>query len=190
MKEGEAKEDKLQQDYQTRTISIDLVQPNDIAIVLPGGKVPADGVIVFGESEIDESLITGEPLPIHKNGDSVIGGSINGPHLIHIRVTKTGRKSQLQQIINLVKESQVNKAPVQRFSDYVAARFVPSVIMLAVVTFTVWAIICLTMHIDGLPMIFRQNENGKFLFVYNWQFQLLLLLVHVLWVWQRQLQLW
>lgn len=163
LKEGETKEDQLQQDYQTRTISIDLVQPNDIAIVLPGGKVPADGVIVFGESEIDESLITGEPLPIHKkNADSVIGGSINGPHLIHIRVTKTGRKSQLQQIINLVKDSQVNKAPVQRFSDYVAARFVPSVIMLAVVTFTVWAVICLTMHIDGLPMIFRQNENGKF----------------------------
>jgi len=145
LKESGAKEDKLQQDYQTRTISIDLVQPNDIAIVLPGGKVPADGVIVFGESEIDESLITGEPLPIHKkHGDSVIGGSINGPHLIHIKVTKTGRRSQLQQIINLVKESQVNKAPVQRFSDYVAARFVPSVI------------------IDGLPMIFRQNENGKF----------------------------
>ncbi|KAG5418545.1 CCC2 [Candida metapsilosis] len=155
--------DKLQQDYQTRTISIDLVQPNDIAIVLPGGKVPADGVIVFGESEIDESLITGEPLPIHKqNGDPVIGGSINGPHLIHIKVTKTGRKSQLQQIINLVKESQVNKAPVQRFSDYVAARFVPSVIMLAIATFTIWALVCATMHIDGLPMIFRQNENGKF----------------------------
>ncbi|CAL1217189.1 unnamed protein product [Candida parapsilosis] len=163
LKESGAKEDKLQQDYQTRTISIDLVQPNDIAIVLPGGKVPADGVIVFGESEIDESLITGEPLPIHKkHGDSVIGGSINGPHLIHIKVTKTGRRSQLQQIINLVKESQVNKAPVQRFSDYVAARFVPSVIILALVTFAVWAVICLTMHIDGLPMIFRQNENGKF----------------------------
>ncbi|KAI5967916.1 CCC2 [Candida margitis] len=163
LKESGGKEDKLQQDYQTRNVSIDLVQPNDIAIVLPGGKVPADGVIVFGESEIDESLITGEPLPIHKKyGDSVIGGSINGPHLIHIRVTKTGRKSQLQQIINLVKESQVNKAPVQRFSDYVAARFVPSVILLAIITFTVWAAVCLTMHIDGLPMIFRQNENGKF----------------------------
>ncbi|KAI5957752.1 CCC2 [Candida theae] len=163
MKEMDGNNDKLQQDYQTRTISIDLVQTNDIAIVLPGGKVPADGVIVFGESEIDESLITGEPLPIHKRkGDSVIGGSINGPHLIHLKVTKTGRKSQLQQIINLVKESQVKKAPVQRFSDYVAARFVPFVIMLAIVTFTVWAIVCSTMHTDGLPMIFRSNENGKF----------------------------
>ncbi|KAI5964102.1 CCC2 [Candida pseudojiufengensis] len=154
--------DKITQDFKTRNISIDLVQPNDIAIVLPGGKVPADGVIVFGESEIDESLITGEPLPVYKTkGDSVIGGSINGPHLIHMKVTTTGKKSQLHQIINLVKDSQVNKAPVQRFSDYIAARFVPAVMLLSIITFIIWSLICYNIHPDGLPMIFRKSENGK-----------------------------
>ena len=148
--------------YQTRSISIDLVQPNDIAIVLPGGKIPADGFIVFGETEVNESFLTGETLPIYKTrGDSVIGGSINGPHLIHIKVTKTGNKSQLQQIIKLVKDSQVNKAPVQRFSDAIAARFVPTIIFLAVSTFIIWSVICYNVHPDGLPMIFRKSENGK-----------------------------
>ncbi|CAI5759834.1 unnamed protein product [Candida verbasci] len=148
--------------YQTKTISIDLVQPNDIAMVLPGGKIPADGIIVFGETEIDESLITGEPLPIHKGkGDVVIGGSINGPYLIHLKITHTGKRSQLQQIINLVKDSQINKAPVQRFSDYIAARFVPSIIILSLITFTIWFIICYTLHPDKLPKVFQNEENGK-----------------------------
>ncbi|CAK9441661.1 uncharacterized protein LODBEIA_P55290 [Lodderomyces beijingensis] len=157
-------EKKISSDhYQTRCISIDLVQPNDIAIVLPGGKIPADGVVVFGETEVNESFITGEPLPIYKSkGDSVIGGTINGPHLIHIKVTNTGNKSQLQQIINLVKDSQVNKAPVQRFSDVIAARFVPSVMLLAAITFVIWLIICYSVHPDGLPKIFKKDENGKF----------------------------
>ncbi|KGU06177.1 heavy metal translocating P-type ATPase [Candida albicans L26] len=151
------------QEFPTRVISIDLVQPNDIAIVLPGGKVPADGEIVFGETEIDESLITGEPLPVYKKlKDKVIGGSINGPHLIHIKVTHTGKKSQLQQIINLVKESQVNKAPVQKFSDYIAARFVLFVLLLAIFTFILWMIICFTIHQDKLPKIFQNETNGKF----------------------------
>ncbi|RLV89124.1 Copper-transporting ATPase [Spathaspora sp. JA1] len=151
------------QDFATRTISIDLVQPNDIAIVLPGGKIPADGTIVFGETEIDESLITGESLPVHKQrGDPVIGGSINGPHLIHIQVSKTGKKSQLQQIINLVKDSQINKAPVQRYSDYLAARFIPTVILLSILTFVLWSIICYTLHPDKLPKIFIKDSNGKF----------------------------
>ncbi|KAG7665854.1 CCC2 [[Candida] subhashii] len=150
-------------DFATRTISIDLIQPNDIAIVLPGGKIPADGHIVFGETEVDESIITGESLPIHKRpSDPVIGGSLNGPHLIHIRVSRTGHKSQLQQIITLVKESQVNKAPVQRFSDYIAARFVPVVLALSLFTFIAWLITCNIVHIDNLPSIFKKDENGKF----------------------------
>lgn len=152
-------------DLPTRNIAIDLIEENDIAIVLPGGKVPADGVIVLGETEIDESLITGESLPVIKNkGDQVIGGSINGPDLIHIRVLRTGKKSQLQQIINLVKESQVNKAPVQRFADYIAARFVPTVLILATITFSFWIIVCYVTHKETatLPSIFQKEMNGKF----------------------------
>lgn len=150
-------------DFPVRHISIDLIQTDDIAIVLPGAKIPADGDIVYGESEIDESIITGESLPVFKQvGDQVIGGSINGPDLIHIRVVSSGKKSQLQQIINLVRESQVNKAPVQRFADTVAARFVPTVLMLAVLTFAFWAIICYCFDDETLPLLFNLNENGKY----------------------------
>lgn len=151
-------------DLKTKDISIDLIQTGDIAVVLAGGKIPADGVIVFGESEIDESIITGEAMPVYKTkGDSVIGGSINGPDVLHMRVTRSGKKSQLQQIISLVKDSQVNKAPVQRFADYVAARFVPSVLILASVTFAFWLFFCYFLYADSenLPMAFKKEENGK-----------------------------
>lgn len=150
-------------DFPTRAIPIDLIQTNDVAIVLPGGKVPADGQVVYGETEIDESIITGESLPVYKKeGDEVIGGSINGSELIHIRVLRSGKKSQLQQIISLVKNSQVNKAPVQRYADWIAARFVPTVIVLSSFTFMLWSIICIAIHDDKLPMVFSKDENGRF----------------------------
>lgn len=152
-------------DFPTRNIAIDLIEENDITIVLPGAKIPADGRVVFGQTEIDESIMTGESLPVVKcKGDNVIGGSINGPGVIHIRVLKTGKKSQLQQIINLVKDSQVNKAPVQRFADYIAARFVPSIIMLSAITFSFWIIICYVTHngSSSLPKLFQNDQNGKF----------------------------
>lgn len=148
-------------DLPTRNIPIDLIQTDDIAVVLPGGKVPADGILAYGETEIDESIITGEALPVHKRkGGSVIGGSINGPHLIHIRVTKAGKNSQLHQIINIVKESQVNKAPVQRMADYVAARFVPAVLALSAVTYIFWLVFCWSE--ENLPKAFAKEENGKY----------------------------
>lgn len=151
------------QDFATKTVSTDLLKPNDYSIVYPGGRIPADGEIVYGETEIDESLLTGEPLPVYKTvNDRVIGGSINGPFLIHIKVTHTGKDSQLQQIINLVKDTQVTKAPVQRFSDFVAARFVPCVLLLALFTFIAWMVACFTMHTEELPKIFREEVNGKF----------------------------
>lgn len=147
----------------TRNIGIDLLQVDDIALVMPGGKVPADGIIEYGNTEIDESIITGEqlPVPMHK-GDFVIGGSINGPHLIYIRVTGAGKNSQLHQIIDLVKESQIKKAPVQRFADYIAARFVAVVLILSTLTLLVWIIICLKVHGDKLPKAFLKEENGKY----------------------------
>ncbi|CCE78877.1 Piso0_000911 [Millerozyma farinosa CBS 7064] len=151
-------------DIPTKTISIDLVQENDIALVSPGGKVPADGVVVYGESEIDESIITGEQLPVYKTeNDNVIGGSINGPHVLHIRVTRTGNKSQLKQIISLVRDSQINKAPVQQYADYIAARFVPGIILLAFCTFMFWLLTCYVfIPEDSLPKIFMADVNGKF----------------------------
>lgn len=150
-------------DLPTRSIGIDLIQTGDIAVILPGGKIPADGKIVLGETEIDESFLTGESLPVFKSiGDDVIGGSVNGAGLIHIEVIHTGKNSQLQQIINLVKDSQINNAPIQGFADYVASRFVPSVLILATITFSVWTMLCFYLHSDKLPGVFSKEENGKF----------------------------
>lgn len=145
----------------TRTISIDLIEPNDVAVVAPGAKVPADGVVVFGETEIDESIITGELEPVYKKaGSGVIGGSINGTGVIYLRVTAAGKRSQLHQIIDVVKESQVKKAPVQRYADYVAAIFVVGVLVLAAATFVFWAT-CLTFFPGRVPAVFRTDENGS-----------------------------
>lgn len=146
-----------------RTIAIDLLQTDDIAFVLPGGKVPADGIVQYGTTEIDESVITGEAIPVAKSkGDTVIGGSINGPHMIYIKVTGAGKNSQLHQIIDIVKDSQVKKAPVQRFADYIAARFVMAVLVLSTTTFIVWMIISLRVLGDKLPKAFAMEENGKY----------------------------
>ncbi|EGV65974.1 Cu(2+)-transporting P-type ATPase [Yamadazyma tenuis] len=164
LRQEKAGETKLEEgeNFPTKTIEIDLVQKNDIAIVLPGAKVPADGEIIFGDSEIDESLLTGESLPVYKKvGDKVIGGSVNGPGLLHVQVTKIGKNSQLQKIIKLVKESQMSKAPVQRYSDYIASRFVPCILILAFLTFAFWVGFCF-MKSSPLPKVFQMEENGKF----------------------------
>lgn len=151
------------QDVQLQTIAIDLLQANDIAVILPGAKIPADGVIVYGESEIDESLLTGEAMPVHKrSGDNVVGGSINGPFLIHMRVTRAGRNSQLNQIIEIVKDSQTSKAPVQRYADYIAARFVFGVLLLAAITYAFWLLMCFFRMEDRLPMAFSKESAGKY----------------------------
>ncbi|GEQ70338.1 hypothetical protein JCM33374_g4014 [Metschnikowia sp. JCM 33374] len=161
---------KLSQDEKTEvmaevsatTIPIDLIQKNDIALVYPGGKIPADGHIIYGSTEVDESIITGESLPVHKKiGDTVIGGSINGPFLIYMQVSGAGKNSQLHQIINIVKESQVNKAPVQRYADYIAARFVAFVLCLSLATLLFW-VICSKFFESALPAAFTKEENGKY----------------------------
>lgn len=150
-------------DFATQTLAIDMIQQDDIAVVLPGSKIPADGSVVLGETEIDESIITGESLPVYKQlNDFVIGGSINGNHTIHIRVVRSGKRSQLQKIINLVKESQINKAPVQRHADYVASRFVPAVLAMSVTTLLVWFAVCYYRSEDRLPPLFSHEKNGKF----------------------------
>lgn len=162
LKAEKAGDDKASENFPTRNIEIDLVQRNDITVVLPGSKVPADGRVVFGGSEVDESLLTGESLPIYKKaGDTVIGGSVNGSGLLHVLVTKTGKNSQLQKVIKLVKDSQINKAPIQRYSDYVASKFVPVVLLLALSTFLFWFTICFFFP-KNLPVMFNKEENGKY----------------------------
>ncbi|XP_052158475.1 cation-transporting ATPase HMA5 [Oryza glaberrima] len=122
-----------------REIDALLVQPGDILKVLPGSKVPADGVVVWGTSHVNESMITGESASIPKEVSSaVIGGTMNLHGVLHIQGNKVGSETVLSQIISLVETAQMSKAPIQKFADYVASIFVPIVITLSIITFLVW----------------------------------------------------
>ena len=121
--------------------SIEDLVPNDIVIVRPGEKIPADGNILKGYSTIDESMITGESIPVEKNvGAKIIGGTINKTGSFEYSVTGTGENSVLGQIIKLVEDAQGSKAPIQRLADKVASVFVPVIIVIAVFTFLGWLI--------------------------------------------------
>lgn len=146
---------------ETRVISTDLLQPGDITVLLPGEKVPADGIVVSGESYVDESLITGESMPVTKTpGDSVICGSINGHGRMDIRVVQAGNDTKLAHIVQLVQSAQTSKTQVQRYADYIAGFFVPCVILLSLVTFLVWLVLSHSMHHP--PKVF-EGEEGKFM---------------------------
>jgi Cu+-exporting ATPase len=120
-------------------LPIDQVEVNDVVIVRPGEKIPVDGVVLSGQSAVDESLVTGESLPVDKGpGDEVIGATINKSGSFRLRATKVGRDSALAQIVRMVQEAQGSKAPIQRLVDRVASVFVPAVIVLAIVVFLAW----------------------------------------------------
>ena len=115
------------------------VQIGDLVIVRPGEKVPVDGVVREGASSVDESMLTGESLPVEKRaGDQVIGATLNKSGTFKFEATKVGKDTVLAQIIRLVEEAQGSKAPIQRMADYVASIFVPTVIGIAVVTLLIW----------------------------------------------------
>lgn len=120
-------------------ISIDMVVAGDLIRVRPGEKIPVDGVIVEGESAIDESMVTGESMPASKyKGDTVIGATMNKSGSFVYKATKVGKDTMLSQIIKLVEEAQGSKAPIQRLADIISSYFVPVVIMLAISTFVGW----------------------------------------------------
>ena len=120
-------------------IPIAEVQTGDVVIVRPGEKIPVDGTVLEGRSAVDESMITGESLPVEKQpGDSVIGATINRQGMLRFEATKVGKETALAQIIKLVEQAQGSRAPIQRVVDRVAAWFVPAVIGLALLTFIVW----------------------------------------------------
>ncbi|XP_050371629.1 copper-transporting ATPase RAN1 isoform X2 [Argentina anserina] len=122
-----------------REIDALLIQPGDTLKVLPGTKVPADGTVVWGSSYVNESMVTGEAIPVSKEVNSlVIGGTINLHGALHIQVTKVGSDTVLHQIINLVETAQMSKAPIQKFADFVASIFVPTVVALSLLTFLCW----------------------------------------------------
>lgn len=122
-------------------IPIEEVQSGDIVYVKPGEKVPVDGEIVEGQSALDESMLTGESVPVDKTvGDAVIGATINKNGFLKVKATKVGRDTALAQIIKVVEEAQGSKAPIQRLADQISGIFVPIVVGIAVVTFLIWYI--------------------------------------------------
>ncbi len=115
------------------------VQVGDIIQVKPGQKVPVDGVITSGQSTVDESMITGESMPVQKRvGDQVVGSTINGDGAIEFRATKVGNDTMLAQIVEMVKKAQTSHAPIQNLTDRISQIFVPAVLIIAIVTFAVW----------------------------------------------------
>ena len=120
-------------------IPIDEVQKGDMVIVKPGQKVPVDGIIVEGHSSLDESMVTGESMPVEKKkGDEVIGSTLNKQGSFVMKATKVGSETTLARIVKLIEEAQTKKAPIQRFADRISAYFVPVVIFIALLSFTIW----------------------------------------------------
>jgi Cu+-exporting ATPase len=140
-----------------KQIPTELVQVDDYVKVLPGDKIPADGVLVSGNSDVNESMLTGEASPITKLvGDQVLGGTVNGAGSFDMRVTKAGRDTALAQIVRMVEDAQTSKAPIQAFADRVAGYFVPAVISLGLVTFALWMIVVHFQLISPLPHVFSE----------------------------------
>ncbi|MBL7665177.1 MAG: copper-translocating P-type ATPase [Bacteriovoracaceae bacterium] len=122
-------------DGMEKQLSIENLSLKDIILVRPGERIPVDGVIIKGQTQVDESLITGESLPVDKKmNDKVVGGSINGDSVIQIQVSALGTESMLAKIIRLVEDAQTVKAPIQRMVDKVSAYFVPAVLVIAIIT--------------------------------------------------------
>jgi Cu+-exporting ATPase len=126
-------------DGEEREVPIDQVRVGDIMVVRPGEKIPTDGEVVEGESAIDESMATGESMPINKRpGDAVIGATVNQEGLLKVKATQVGRDTFLSQVIKMVEECQGSKVPIQEFADKVTAYFVPIVLGVAVATLVAW----------------------------------------------------
>ena len=133
---------RLREDGTEEDIPLEQVRAGDRLRVRPGEKVPVDGIILEGKSSVDESMVTGEPIPVEKEPDSkVIGATINGSGSLVMRAEKVGTDTLLAQIVKMVAEAQRSRAPIQRLVDVVAAYFVPAVVGIAVITFIIWALI-------------------------------------------------
>ncbi|CAI0392635.1 unnamed protein product, partial [Linum tenue] len=151
-----------------REIDALLIQPGDTLKVIPGGKIPADGVVVWGSSYVNESMVTGESEPVLKEAtSSVIGGTINLHGVLHVKATKIGSDAVLSQIICLVETAQMSKAPIQKFADFVASIFVPTVVAMSLITLLGW-------YIGGKIGAYPEEwlpENGNF-FVFSLMFSI------------------
>ena len=123
-------------------LPVESVLPGDVVAVRPGERVPVDGIVVDGASHIDESMLTGESIPVDKAaGDEVYGATVNGTGAFRLRATRVGRDTALAQIVRLVEEAQGSKAPVQRLADLISSYFVPTVVTVSIITFIIWSLV-------------------------------------------------
>lgn len=137
-----AKTARVLREGKEEDVPIEQVVVGDIILVRPGEKIPVDGEVIEGNSSVDQSVVTGESIPVEKNaGDTVIGATINKTGAFKFKATKVGKDTVLAQIVKLVSEAQSSKAPIQRLADQVTSYFTPLVIMLAIATFTLWYIV-------------------------------------------------
>ncbi|KAL8731949.1 MAG: hypothetical protein Q9166_003081 [cf. Caloplaca sp. 2 TL-2023] len=150
--------------FAEKMVPTELIEVGDIVILRPGDKIPADGRVTRGQSFVDESMVTGEPMPISKKkGSPLMTGTVNGDGLLNFRVTRAGRDTQLSQIVKAVQEAQTSRAPIQRMADIVAGYFVPTIIGLGLLTFTIWMV--LSHVLVNPPNIFLMPESGGKLMV-------------------------
>ncbi|MCS7001317.1 MAG: heavy metal translocating P-type ATPase, partial [Dehalococcoidia bacterium] len=135
----QAKNATVIRDGQELTVAVSAVQVGDLVRMRPGDKAPVDGVVVEGRSAMDESMLTGEPIPVEKGpGDPIIGATINTTGAFTFRATKVGQDTTLAQIVRLVEAAQGSKAPIQKLADLVSAYFVPAVLVVAAIVFALW----------------------------------------------------
>ena len=131
---------RLREDGTEEDIPLEHVQPGDRLRVRPGEKVPVDGSVLEGRGAVDESMVTGEPLPSRKPGSRVTGGTVNGTGGFVMRAERVGAETLLAQTVRMVSEAQRSRAPIQRLADVVSAYFVPAVVLIAMLTFLVWGL--------------------------------------------------
>ncbi|KAI8979685.1 hypothetical protein BDF20DRAFT_835670 [Mycotypha africana] len=153
-----------------KKIPSELISEGDLLKLLPGEKVPTDGEVIVGSTTVDESMVTGEVDAVPKNvGSSVIGGTVNGLGAVIMRATRVGADTCLSQIVKLVEDAQVNKAPIQGFADKIAGYFVPTVIMLGLSTLVFWSLMVNILGVDNMPTVLKNeinnNSDGGWFFV-------------------------
>ncbi|KAF5685302.1 Cu2+-exporting ATPase [Fusarium denticulatum] len=145
--------------WEEKTIPTELLEVDDVVVIRPGDKIPADGILVRGTTFVDESMVTGEAMPVQKYvGDSIVAGTVNGDGRVDVRVTRAGHDTQLSQIVKLVQDAQTARAPIQQLVDTIAGYFVPMILILGLGTFLVWMVLC---HVlSHPPEIFLEDNSG------------------------------
>ncbi|RMD44732.1 hypothetical protein DV735_g416, partial [Chaetothyriales sp. CBS 134920] len=142
-----------------KNIPTELIQVGDVVVLRPGDRIPADGIVIRGDSYVDESVVTGEPMPVlKKKGSQLIAGTVNGAGKLDLKVTRAGKDTQLSQIVSMVQDAQTSRAPIQRMADLVVGWFVPVIILLGLVTFVSWMV--LSHLLPNPPKIFLEEQSG------------------------------